>query len=49
MGFVFRRKDAFNYYSMDVGKDFVRFRKMINGKQHILSTSSINPLLSDKW
>jgi hypothetical protein len=31
-GIIFRRKDAFNYYSLDIGKEFIRFRKMINGK-----------------
>jgi len=31
-GIIFRRKDAFNYYSLDIGKEFIRFRKIINGK-----------------
>ena len=48
-GLVFRRKDAFNYYSLDIGKSFVRFRKIINGKQTVISESKIDPILTDKW
>ena len=49
LGVVFRKKDAFNYYSLDVGEDFLRFRKMLNGKQTIISQSKIEPVLADKW
>jgi hypothetical protein len=31
-GVIFRKKDDFNYYSMDISKTWTRFRKMINGK-----------------
>lgn len=46
---MFRKKDSFNYYSLDVGKEFVRFRKMLNGKQSIISESKIDGILADKW
>jgi len=49
VGIVFRKKDAFNYYSLDVGKEFIRFRKMIKGEQTIISTSKIDGVLSEKW
>jgi len=31
-GIIFRKKDDFNYYSLDISKKWVRFRKMINGE-----------------
>jgi len=49
VGIIFRKKDAFNYYSLDIGKEFIRFRKMVKGKQHIFSHSKIDGVLSDKW
>lgn len=49
-GVIFRKKDNFNYYSMDISKTWTRFRKMINGKQTIISTASNEPaLLSNVW
>lgn len=49
LGIIFRKKDSFNYYSLDIGKEFIRFRKMIKGKQTIISHSKIDGVLSDKW
>jgi len=41
IGVIFRKKDDFNYYSLDINKDWVRFRKMINGQQSIISKSDL--------
>lgn len=49
VGIIYRKKDAFNYYSLDIGKEFIRFRKMVKGKQQIISHSKIDGVLSDKW
>jgi len=37
LGVVFRKKDDFNYYSLDVSKNWIRFRKMIHGQQTIFA------------
>jgi len=37
VGVHFRKKDEFNYYSLDISKNWIRFRKMINGKQSIFA------------
>lgn len=49
-GVIFRKKDDFNYYSLDISKTWVRFRKMINGKQTVIATSGLSPaILSNIW
>lgn len=35
-GFIFRKKDDFNYYALDISKTWMRFRRMYNGKQKII-------------
>ena len=37
-GVLFRKKDDFNYYALDINKSWIRFRKMENGKQSIIKT-----------
>jgi hypothetical protein len=32
LGVVFRKKDDFNFYALDINKNWIRFRKMINGQ-----------------
>jgi len=32
MGIIFRKKDDFNYYALDVSKNFLRFRRMMKGE-----------------
>lgn len=32
VGIIFRKKNDFNYYALDISKTWIRFRKMINGK-----------------
>ena len=50
IGAIFRKKDDFNYYAVDIGADFARFRKMYNGVQSILSEKAISEkLLMDTW
>jgi hypothetical protein len=39
-GLIFRKKDDFNYYALDISKTWMRFRRMYNGKQTIISTVS---------
>jgi hypothetical protein len=48
-GIIFRMKDQYNYYSVEFKNDMVQFRRMMEGKQHILSHNKIDKLLSDNW
>jgi hypothetical protein len=32
IGVIFRKKDDFNFYCVDVSKEWIRIRRMLNGK-----------------
>ncbi len=43
IGVIFRKKDDFNYYCVDVSKEWIRIRRMLNGKQKILKIEILKP------
>lgn len=45
IGLMFRKKDDFNYYSLDINEKWIRFRKMIDGKQTIISVAPLEPTI----
>jgi len=50
VGIIFRKKNDFNYYALDISKSWIRFRKMINGKQEVISKEAMTPnMLSNIW
>ena len=43
MGVIFRKKDDFNYYSLEVSKKWIRFKRWVNGEAKIITYTSQSP------
>lgn len=35
---IFRKRDDFNFYAIEIGKEFIRFKAMVNAKPIIVKT-----------
>ena len=37
VGVIFRKKDDFNYYSLDISKNWIRFKRVVNGEPKVFA------------
>jgi len=50
MGVMFRKKDDFNYYSLEISKNWIRFKRLVNGEPKIIAHQALVPaMLSNLW
>lgn len=49
VGIMFRKKDDFNYYSLEISKNWIRFKRLVNGEPKIIAYQALTPAMKSNY